>query len=89
MKATGPILTVRGLSRDASARLKRQAEREKCSVNALVLRLIESRAGVADAKPPATTRDLDHLAGTWSAADAKAFERATAPFAAIDPALWK
>lgn len=89
MKAAGSVLTVRGLSREASSRLKRQAAREKSSVNALVVRLIESQTGALRAAVPTVARDLDHLAGTWSAADAKAFERATAPFSAIDPALWK
>lgn len=89
MKTASSVLTVRGLSREASSRLKRQAAREKSSVNALVVRLIEAQTGAARAAVPAVVRDLDHLAGTWSAADAKAFERATAPFNAIDPALWK
>lgn len=89
MKATTSVLTVRGLSREASMRLKRQAARENSSVNALVVRLIESQTGGARASTPTTLRNLDHLAGTWSAADAKAFERATAPFGMLDPALWK
>jgi hypothetical protein len=33
--------------------------------------------------------DLDALAGTWSAADAAEFERATAGFDEIDPSLWR
>jgi hypothetical protein len=34
-------------------------------------------------------RDLDALAGTWSARDAAEFEQATAPFSEVDPELWK
>ena len=33
--------------------------------------------------------DLDALAGTWTAADAAEFERATAGFGEIDAALWR
>jgi hypothetical protein len=33
--------------------------------------------------------DLDALAGTWTAADAAEFERATADFDEIDTALWR
>lgn len=89
MKEDTTVMTVRGLSREAQARLKRQAAREKSSVNALVVRLIEAQAGSARSALPVARRNLDHLAGTWSAAEAKAFDKATQPFSAIDPALWK
>jgi hypothetical protein len=39
--------------------------------------------------PPKVFDDLDELAGTWSAAQASAFERDTAAFSEVDPALWK
>ena len=32
---------------------------------------------------------LDHLAGTWSAEEAKAFARRTAAFEMVDEELWK
>lgn len=84
------VLTVRGLSAKARAQLKRQAAREHTSVNALLLRLIEGRAGGEQrAAKPAVYSDLDHLAGTWSAQEGRAFKTATAPFEAIDPTLWK
>lgn len=89
--STDGTLTLRGLSAQARARLKRQAARERTSVNALLVRLIETQtAGVPAASKAVTAHDdLDALAGTWSARDAKAFERATAPFAEIDRTLWK
>lgn len=41
-------------------------------------------------KPSPTRHDnLDALAGTWHKQDASDFERATAPFAKVDAALWK
>jgi hypothetical protein len=89
MNDSATVLTVRGVSRAARERLKRQAAREKCSVNALVVRLIESGGAAPHAPKSPTYGDLDHLAGTWKTADAKAFERAGAPFAEVDPALWK
>ena len=33
--------------------------------------------------------DLDHLAGTWSEADAREFAAAVEPFGRIDAELWK
>lgn len=90
MPNTDAVLTVRGLSAKARAELKRQAAREHTSVNALLLRLIEGRTGGEQrAAKPTVHSDLDHLAGTWSAQEARAFKTATAPFEAIDPTLWK
>jgi hypothetical protein len=89
MKTSASILTVRGLSREASARLKRQAAREKSSVNSVVVRMLGSQAGAHRDAPTASARDLADLAGKWTVAQAKAFEAATAPFSAIDQALWK
>jgi hypothetical protein len=89
MAETPSVLTVRGVSKEARARLKRQAAREKSSVNALVVRLIEAQTGVSQPARAEKVRDLSAFAGSWSSAEAKAFERATAPFGAIDPALWK
>jgi signal recognition particle GTPase len=36
-----------------------------------------------------TYDDLDALAGTWSAQQARQFEQAMSPFSEVDPALWK
>jgi hypothetical protein len=33
--------------------------------------------------------DLDKLVGAWRKEEAAEFERATAPFAEVDPRLWK
>jgi plasmid stability protein len=83
-------LSIRGLDDKALAALKRRAAKENASVNALVLRLIEQGLGLRRAKATLTRHvDLDALAGTWRTQDAGEFERATAPFAKVDAALWK
>jgi hypothetical protein len=33
--------------------------------------------------------DLDHLAGTWTAAEARRFAAATEPFEQVDQELWR
>jgi hypothetical protein len=33
--------------------------------------------------------DLDKLAGTWTSQQVRSFERDTAAFSEVDPALWK
>jgi hypothetical protein len=83
-------LSIRGLDDKALAALKRRAAAEDASVNMLVLRFIEQGLGLRRAKPSRTRHDdLDALAGTWRRQDASEFERATAPFAEVDAALWK
>ena len=55
-----------------------------------MLRLIEQGLGLKRAKPAlARHDDLDALAGSWRAEDGAEFDRASAPFADIDGALWK
>jgi len=83
-------MSIRGLDEQALARLKSQAEQEGSSLNSLVLRLLQS----TNAAPPPDGAlhkfgDLDALAGTWSEEDAQAFERQTAAFAEVNPALWQ
>lgn len=83
-------LSIRGLDDLALAELKRRARQDGASVNGLVLRLIDQGLGLQRVKPALQRKsDLDALAGQWQPADAQAFEAATAPFAEVDPGLWK
>jgi len=83
-------MRIRGLSAKVVARLKRRAALEGTSLNNLVLRLLQSDESVLQ-KPRLLKKfdDLDHLAGTWSTERRRAFERDTAAFSEVDPALWK
>jgi hypothetical protein len=45
--------------------------------------------GIRAEKSDAEYHDLDAMAGTWSEADAVAFQTATAPFEQIDDVLWR
>ena len=70
--------------------LKTRAAREKISVNALVLKLIDHELGSKAGKPVNSRHDdLDALAGSWSRQDAADFAEATAPFSRIDQDLWE
>jgi len=90
MHAIMTNLSIRGLDDKALAALKSRAAKEDASVNMLVVRFIEQGLGLRRAKPALTRHDdLDALAGTWRKQDAREFERATAPFAKVDTALWK
>lgn len=82
-------MSIRGLDDKALARLKSQAEREGSSLNSLVLRLLQDPDAPVQSNALKKFDDLNDLAGTWSAKDARDFERSTAPFAEVDAALWK
>ena len=80
-------MSIRGLNDKALSELRRRAEREGSSLNSLVVRLLQGEDVQTKTRP--AFDDLDALAGTWSAQDQRAFERQTAPFSEVDPALWK
>lgn len=82
-------MSIRGLDDKALTRLKSQAEQEGSSLNSLVLRLLQDAGTPVQLNALKKFDDLNALAGTWSAKEAHAFERNTAPFAEVDAALWK
>ncbi len=84
------VISIRGIDDKAIFRLKKQAQQEGSSLNSLVVKVLETVAGVRVAeKTNERFDDLDALQGTWSDRDAAAFESATASFAQIDSAMWK
>ena len=84
------VISIRGIDDQAISRLKKQAQQEGSSLNSLVVRLLETVAGVRSTdKGPQRFDDLDALQGTWSAQDARDFESVTGDFRQVEPALWK
>jgi plasmid stability protein len=83
-------MSVRGLDDKVLAQLKGQAKREGSSLNSLVIRLLKAHTSWQQRKQPQIAfDDLDALAGAWSGAQPRTFERDTAPLREVDPALWK
>ena len=79
-----PNLSVRGLDSATLARVRSIARRRRVSVNRLIVETLRQQYG-----PQAQIyHDLDSLKGTWSKAEARAFEASIAPLSEIDPALW-
>lgn len=78
---------LRGIPSEVMVLLKKEAKRLHISVNALVLKMIENSLGLTYEKP--IHRDLDHLAGSWSAKEAEEFQENTSSFEQIDKELWK
>jgi hypothetical protein len=83
-------LTVRGLDRRVLHAIKELARRERISLNKAVVQLLERGAGLAPARDDNRIgHSLDHLIGTWSAAEAKAFRDSIKSLEQTDNELWK
>ena len=79
-------LTVRGFDDELSDRLRRLAHREGISLNEADLRLMRRGAGLPDGRPIGNS--LDHLAGSWTEAEAAAFDQELEVLGTIDEELW-
>ncbi|HEX4840357.1 MAG TPA: hypothetical protein VFU89_07955 [Rhabdochlamydiaceae bacterium] len=77
---------LRGIPEEVMALLKQEAKRLHISVNVLILKMIEKEFGFSPKKT--TYHDLDHLAGTWSAAEEKSFEESIKRLEKVDKGLW-
>ncbi len=77
-------LSLRGLDGATLARIRSSARRLKVSVN----RLIVDTLRLHYAPGPRPRDQIDELAGTWSAQEAREFASAIKPFSEVDPTLW-
>jgi plasmid stability protein len=82
-----PSLTIKELDSRVLDRLRSQAKKRGTSLNGLVKEILQSSVGLAPGVK--TFSDFAGLAGTWTAKDAKEFEKSTRRFEKIDPELWK
>ena len=81
-------ITVRDLPKPTEDRLRALARERGHSLNRTVVQTLTATL-VGGAAGPAKKRDLSDLAGTWSAAEAAAFERRLRVFEETEPELWK
>jgi len=84
-------LTVRGFDEDLERRLREIARRQGISLNRAALLLLRKGAGLDEPSGRANVvgDSLDHLAGTWSEAEAQEFQRAVGVFEEVDRELWQ
>lgn len=84
-------LTVKGFDDDLDAAVRRLAQQEGVSLNQAVLRLMRKGAGLdrGAERTDAIGSSLDHLIGSWTAAEADEMDRALADFDTIDEAAWE
>lgn len=80
-------ITLRNIPPKLQEVIRQRAGADGLSLNKAVLRMLEEAAGQRTTGRE-LHHDLDHLAGTWSAQEAEAFEAALAEQRRIDPELW-
>ena len=76
-------INLRGLDASTLSRIRASARRRKLSVNRLIVETLQEHY----ARGSREFDGLDKLAGTWSRAEAAAFEAAVGPFGEIDARL--
>ena len=81
-----PAITLRNLPQALYRAIRRRARERKISLNRAVIELIEGRVG-GGTRP--IHDDLDFLIGSWTDAEADAFDADLAQQRTIDPELWK
>ena len=79
---------LRNVTPDVMSLLKKKATKQKISINSLILQIIEQGLGIAHPTKKTVFHDLDHLAGTWSRKDKKAFDDNIKSFESLDKELW-
>ena len=80
-------LTVRNVPDTLAKELDRERLRRGQSLNQTVLDLLAQATGVS--RPTDFDNGLGRLAGTWSAADLRSFDKATRAFEAVDKEMWR
>jgi hypothetical protein len=81
-------VTLRNLPPDLQRELEREARDSGSSLAATVIRRLREAMGLDRTGRPARYDDLDSLAGTWSDAEADAFDEVIAELRVIDKDLW-
>ena len=82
-------ITLRNIPPRLQEAIRRRAGRDGLSLNKAVLRMLEEAAGQRNTTRRELHHDLDHLAGTWSAEEAAAFDTALVEQRRVDPELWE
>jgi hypothetical protein len=80
-------ITLRNLPPKLREVIRRRSVADGLSLNKTVIRMLEEAAGQRGTGRE-LHHDLDHLAGTWSEAEAVEFEAALAEQRSVDPELW-
>ena len=77
-------ISLRNLPKEVETAILETSHREGISLNKATLRLLE-----AQLRRPAMNSDFEEFCGTWSGAEADAFDAALAEMRPVDPADWE
>jgi len=77
-------ISLRNLPKEVEKAILETSHREGISLNKATLRLLEARLG-----KPAKNFDFEEFCGTWSSAEADAFDAALAEMRQVDTADWE
>lgn len=80
-------LSIRSVPAPLAKALEAEVRRRRLSLNGTVIQLLSTALGVGEAIPP--RNGLEKLAGGWTDADHRRFEKATAVFERVDDELWR
>jgi len=83
-----PNFNLRNITPKTMAKLKKEAEKQKISVNSLILQIVEQGLGNIIPRKKSLFHDLDHLAGTWSKEDESEFNKNIESFEKGDKQVW-
>jgi len=82
-------ITLRNIPPSLGRAIEKRAADERISLNRAVLQMLSEGLGIdMRERREVVHRDLDHLAGAWSAAEAAEFEATLSDQRRIDPELW-
>lgn len=79
---------LRNIAPNVMSLLKKEATKQKISVNSLILQIVERGLGIARQTKKNVFHDLDYLAGTWSESEKEFFDENVKFFERIDKELW-
>jgi hypothetical protein len=83
-------ITLRNLPPEIQKIVRKEADRQRTSINKAVISLLQRKSEAHKKKKPGKEYDdLDRLAGSWTKKEAAAFNKALAAQRTIDPELWK
>ena len=77
-------ISLRNLPKEVEEAIVETSHREGISLNKATLRLLEARL-----HKPARNPDFEEFCGTWSSAEADAFDGALAEMRQVDPEDWE
>jgi plasmid stability protein len=82
-------ITLRNIPAEVQKAIQKKAAQKRISVNKAVIEMLQERIGILEDRKKTVHDDLDDLAGSWSARDAKAFEKTIELARRIDQGLWR